>query len=113
MLLIVGQKIICGELVNMNIQRLRTLTTGILHTSISDVYDDIEYITGIRVLTYQIPNILDAIAPWLKEKVVEDSFWNGEYNPNLSGEYDIKPMSEQDKLKYIYIQVTIDYEKAQ
>lgn len=89
----------------MKVQRLRNLTTGKLHTDMSCVYEDIEYITGLRVFTHQIPDILDAIRPWLKEQVVTKSFWDGVYNPNLIGEYDIQPMTEQEKTKYLKVKL--------
>ena len=64
----------------MDIQRLRNLTTGRLHTHITDVYQDIEFFTGEKgIMTHMIPNAHRALEPYLREAVtdarLDDVFW--------------------------------------
>tara|TARA_R110002012_G_C11416004_1_gene587639 strand:+ start:361 stop:651 length:291 start_codon:yes stop_codon:yes gene_type:complete len=83
----------------MDIQRLRTLTTGRLHTKLAHVYLDLQFLTGVEsVFTHQIPVFLDAINPWLKEKIIDPKFWDGKHDRGHKGEIAIKPMNanEQD-----------------
>ena len=79
-------------------QRLRNLTTGKLHTNIRCIYEDLELITGEKgIMTHMIPRVMKAVEPWLKEKVIEDVFWNGEYDPNHVGEYTLPEPTAQEK----------------
>jgi len=76
----------------MQKQRLRNLTTKKLHTEIDHVYKDLEFITGTPgIMTHQLPNILTAVEPWLKDKVKDPEYWDGEYNPALKGELELTP----------------------
>jgi hypothetical protein len=82
----------------MDIQRLRNLTTGRLHTQIEHVYEDIVIITGEGgVMTHQLPNALRAIRPYLREKITDARFWDGEYDPTHIGDIDVPPMDEESK----------------
>lgn len=82
----------------MNNQRLRNLTTDILHTRMQDIYEDIAYITGIPgIMTHQIPNALRAILPYLKEHIKDERFWDGKFDQTHTGEFDIAPMSPADR----------------
>jgi len=86
----------------MDKQRLRNLTTKRLHTQMGDVYEDIEYITGMKgIMTHMIPNAMRSLEPWLIEKVTDKEYWDGEYSPELTGEFEIKPMDENDKNLFI------------
>jgi hypothetical protein len=85
----------------MDILRLRSLTTGKLHTDVGHVYQDLEFITGVQgFMTHQLPNVMRAVEPWLKENVLCDQFWNGEYNPELIGDFDIQPMTKIEREKF-------------
>lgn len=85
----------------MNIQRLRNLTTGKLHTIIDHVYQDIEYITGEKgIMTHNIPNALKAIKPYLKSKVEDPLFWDNKYSPNHIGEIQIEPMGKDEQEEF-------------
>ena len=82
----------------MNTQRLRNLTTGILHTKMEDIYKDIEYLTGMPgIMTHQLPNILEAMTPWLKIKVLDERFWDDKYDTEHIGEYNMLPMSKEEQ----------------
>jgi hypothetical protein len=60
----------------LSTQRLRNLTTGILHTNMEDIREDLEAITGIPALsTYELPDILDALHPFLAEHIIEPRYW--------------------------------------
>ena len=85
----------------MEIQRLRNLTTGRLHTEIAHVYLDIEFITGTTgIMTHHLPNAARALEPWLREKVTEPRFWNGEYDKSHIGEIALEPMDEEALLAF-------------
>lgn len=79
-------------------QRLRNLTTDILHTEMGHVYQDIELITGMKgLMTHMLPNVLRAIKPWLREKVTDPRYWNDEFDQDHSGEEFIHPMSDVER----------------
>ncbi|MGZ8220379.1 MAG: DUF7736 domain-containing protein [Methylobacter sp.] len=77
----------------MDIQRLRNLTTGRLHTKIEHVYEDIALITG--VMTHQLPNALEAIEAYLREQLTNVRFWDGKYDPTHIGEIEVPPMDKE------------------
>lgn len=82
----------------MNAQRLRNLTTGRLHTKMEDIYEDVEFLTGEKgVMTHQLPNAFNAMQPFLREKVTEPRFWDGEHDTTHHGEVSIEPMTEEEK----------------
>ena len=81
----------------MNIQRLRNLTTGKLHTDMQHIYEDLEMITGQPgIMTHMIPRVMKAVRPWLREQVAEESFWEDVYDPTHVGEYDLPAMTEEE-----------------
>ena len=85
----------------MNVQRLRNLTTGRLHTQIADIYQDIEYITGEPgVMTHMLPDAMKALLPYLREKAPDASLWDGAYNPLHVGEIDIPPMNIEEQAAF-------------
>lgn len=89
----------------MNIQRLRNLTTGILHTKIEHVLEDIEKISGITIDTHsQLPYLRIALEPYLREKVPDARFWNGKHDIHHTGEIDIPLMDriEQNAMRERY-----------
>jgi len=86
----------------MNIQRLRNLTTGRLPTKMSDIYEDLEYLTGMSgLMTPMLPNVLSAITPILKSKIVDEKFWDENYDTEHTGEYEITPMNEEEKKEFL------------
>lgn len=87
----------------MDIQRLRNLTTGRLHTEMSHIYEDLALITCEGgVMTHQLPTAFRAMEPYLREKVSDARFWNGEYDPTHIGEIDIPPM-DKDAQKAMWV----------
>lgn len=82
----------------MEIQRLRNLTTGRLHTEMDHIYKDMEYLTGMEgVMTHMLPNVNTAMLPWLKEKIQDGRFWDEEYDTTHVGDFAIEPMDEANK----------------
>jgi hypothetical protein len=87
-------------------KRLRTLTTGRLHTrEISYVYEDLEWIIGeTGLMTHMLPNMLEAVEPWLRQHITDPDYWDGVYNPNCTGSYTLPEPTpdERDQMKKIY-----------
>ena len=82
----------------MNIQRLRNLTTGRLHTEMSHIYQDLGAITGATgLMTHMLPRVLRAIEPWLRQHVTDPRLWDGEYDTTHTGEIDLPEPSEDDR----------------
>ena len=74
----------------MNIQRLRNLTTGRLHTEMGHIYEDLGDIMGERgMMTHMIPRAMRAVEPWLRENVTDARFWNGEFDQTHTGEVEL------------------------
>ena len=83
----------------MNIQRLRNLTTGRLHTEIGHIYEDLETITGERgLMTHMLPRVIKAVEPWLREHVADPRFWDGEYDITHIGEYALPDPTTEDRV---------------
>ena len=67
-------------------QRLRSLTTGKLHTDIGCIYEDLELITGEQgLMTHMLPRAAKAVEPWLRENVTDPRFWDSEFDPSHDG----------------------------
>jgi len=82
----------------MDIQRLRTLTTGMLHTELGYVYNDLEEITGQEgLMTHMLPRAMEAVTPWLQEHVTEPRFWDGKHDPEHTGEYILPEPTYDDR----------------
>lgn len=85
----------------MDIQRLRNLTTGRLHTQMADIYQDIEYLTGEPgVMTHMLPDATKALLPYLRTKAPDARLWDGEYDPTHDGEIDIPPMNGEEQAEF-------------
>ena len=86
----------------MKIQRLRNLTTGRLHTQIADVYEDLGIITGeTGLMTHMLPRAMRAVEPWLREKITDVRFWDGEFDQSHTGEIEL-PMPTEDERKAMF-----------
>ena len=82
----------------MAIQRLRTLTTGRLHTKMPQLYDDIESITGTPgLMTHQIPNALTALKPWLLANVTDPRFWDDRFDITHVGDIELPEMTDEER----------------
>lgn len=86
----------------MQIQRLRNLTTGKLHTEISHVYEDLEWIIGeTGLMTHMLPRVAKAVKPWLQNRIDDPRFWNEEYDPTHEGEFRLSPPTEEDRAEML------------
>ena len=82
----------------IDIQRLRNLTTGILHTEIGHVYEDIEELTGQRgIMTHMIPRAVRAMEPWLRSVVPDARFWDGKFDQSHTGSMMILSMTNEER----------------
>lgn len=82
----------------MDIQRLRNLTTGRLHTKIEHIYEDLGIITGeTGLMTHMLPRAMRACEPWLREHVKDPRFWDGEYDTTHTGDFALPESSEDDR----------------
>jgi len=82
----------------VDIQRLRNLTTGRLHTEMGHIYEDLGAITGEDgLMTHMLPRAMDAIKPWLLEHVKDARFWNGEFDKTHVGEFELPESTSDDR----------------
>ena len=82
----------------MNIQRLRNLTTGRLHTDMGHIYEDLSIITGeTGLMTHMLPRAMHAVEPWLREKITDARFWNGEFDQKHIGDIELPTPTEDDR----------------
>lgn len=86
----------------MDIQRLRNLTTALLHTSMEHISEDLELITGMGVLsTHMLPRAWRAVEPWLQENVKDARFWDGEYDVTHVGEYELPTPTKEERTEML------------
>ena len=82
----------------MDIQRLRNLTTRVLHTEMGHVYQDLETIVGEKgLMTHMIPNMLRAVEPWLREKISDERFWNGKFDTEHTGKIELPNATQSER----------------
>ena len=85
----------------MNIQRIRNLTTGILHTKMSDIYEDIEFLTTEPgIMTHMLPAANAALQPFLKKQLLDPRFWDDKYDTTHTGDISLNPMNEEEKVAF-------------
>ena len=82
----------------MQIQRLRNLTTGLLHTKIQHIYEDLETITGKSgLVAYLLPNLIVAVAPWLREHIKDQRVWDRKHDLTHTGEIELPEPTAEDR----------------
>ncbi|EZP51429.1 DUF7736 domain-containing protein [Delftia sp. RIT313] len=85
----------------MDIQRLRNLTTGRLHTEMTHIYQDIEFFTGEGgFMTHMLSNAMKALKPHLQEVFKEERLWDGAYEPSHQGQVKALPMTPDQIQKF-------------
>jgi hypothetical protein len=85
----------------MDIQRLRNLTTGKLHTRMGDIYQDIEFIVGEKgIMTHHLPVALKAMMPWLEQNLPNRRLWDGKFDTSHTGDIDINPMTNEERNEF-------------
>ena len=81
----------------MDIQRLRNLTTGRLHTKMQHIYEDLKMITGESgLMTHMLPRVMQSVEPWLRQHVTDARFWDGKHDPSHVGEYPLPQSTAED-----------------
>uniref|UniRef100_A0A6M3KXY8 DUF7736 domain-containing protein n=1 Tax=viral metagenome TaxID=1070528 RepID=A0A6M3KXY8_9ZZZZ len=82
----------------MDIQRLRNLTTGRLHTKMEHIYQDLGVITGEDgLMTHMLPRVIKAVKPWLREKVTDLKFWDGKFDTTHIGEFNLPETTSEER----------------
>lgn len=82
----------------MNIQRLRTLTTGKLHTDITFVYEDLGYFMGESgLMTHMLPRAMNSVKPWLQQYVTDERFWDNSYDPEHIGDIELPEPTDAER----------------
>ena len=82
----------------MDIQRLRNLTTGRVHTDMGCIYEDLEMLIGQEgLMTHMLPRAMGAVEPWLREHIKDPKFWDGEYDPTHTGNFDLPTPTKEDQ----------------
>lgn len=82
----------------MEIQRLRNLTTGRLHTDMGHIYEDLGMITGEEgLMTHMLPRATRAVEPWLREHITDSRFWDGEHDTEHTGEVELPTPTAKDR----------------
>ncbi len=86
----------------MDIQRLRNLTTGRLHTEIGHVYQDIEFFTGEKgVMTHMLPRAFRSLDPYLREVFADNQrLFDGAYDVTHEGEIDVQSMGDEARAAF-------------
>jgi len=82
----------------MDIQRLRNLTTGRLHTEMQHIYEDLEMITGESgLMTHMLARAMRSVEPWLRQHVTDAKFWDDKYDPSHIGEHPLPQPTAEDR----------------
>lgn len=77
---------------------LRNITTGILHTSIGDIYTFIEEYTGEEgIMTHQLPRAGRALIPILKTKLPDEWFTEEWIKEGLEEPVEVEDMTDEEK----------------
>ena len=82
----------------MDIQRLRNLTTGRLHTKMEHIYEDLGMIIGEKgLMTHMLPRVMKAVEPWLRDNISDLRFWDGKFDITHTGEFDLPETTDEDR----------------
>lgn len=85
----------------MDIQRLRNLTTGRLHTDIGFIYEDLGIITGeTGLMTHMLPRAMKAVTPWLRKNVTDPRFWDATHDPEHTGDFDLPTPTGDERREF-------------
>lgn len=87
-----------GDEMMMDNQRLRSLTTGVLHTEIGHVYEDLGEIMGEPgLMTHMLPRAMRSVEPWLRERLTDGRFWDGQWDQSHVGFTAFNDPTEADR----------------
>ena len=96
----------------MDYLRVRNLTTGVVHTSIEDIYKDIQMIFGHQALFNGIlcqalgehkiyAGVYYAIKPWLFKVVTDQRFWDDSFDVMHTGNYELPDPTTEDRIEML------------
>ena len=81
--------------------KLRSITTGILHTEIGDVYKFFEEYTGQKgIMTHHLPSAFKAIKPVLQSKLPPEWFAEVWQKEGLNVDVDVPDMTEDENKEF-------------
>ena len=93
-------------MLQIDYQRLRNLTSRILHTSsFYHVYCDLESITNKKGLansmltTHMLPKIEKVVIPWLRKHVTDQRFWDGKFDTTHIGVYELPQPTDEEHVE--------------
>ena len=82
----------------MDIQRLRNLTTGKLHTEMGHIYKDLGILIGEKgLMTHMLPRAMKAVEPWLRKNVSDQRFWDGKFDTTHTGEVELPETTKEEQ----------------
>jgi hypothetical protein len=85
----------------MDIQRLRNLTTGRLHTKMEDIHEDVDMLSGeAGVMDHMLPNACRALEPFLREVAPDARLWDGTYDVNHTGQIAVPQMNVEQRAEF-------------
>ena len=80
-----------------DIQKLRNLTTGKLHTKMEDIYTVLEKISGEKGLTTTaLGPVNKALKPYLQKVIKDKRFWDDKFDTSHTGSIDVPTLSGND-----------------
>lgn len=78
----------------IDIQRVRNLTTGRLHTDMTHIYDDLMFLLSLDdIRTEQLPQANHLVEPSLKRQFPDARFWDGKFDTSHTGMVEIEPLT--------------------
>jgi len=86
----------------MTNQRLRNLTTGLIHTNIADIKEDVAYFVGAEYTSSAIlPKANKALYPFLEARLSDKHFFDKMYDVKHLGNTEVLPLDEVEMKLFI------------
>ena len=81
----------------VSLQYMKNITTGILHTNMVEIKEAMSFFTGIEdIFCASMIAIQNGIVPVLKQKYPNPILWDDTYTPELQGEMQIEPFTDEE-----------------
>lgn len=86
---------------NIDVQRLRNLTTGRLHTGMAHIYQDIEWFVGAEgVMTHMLPRARRSLLPFLRKRLPDARYWNDTHDTGHTGEVEVTSLDATERATF-------------
>ena len=86
----------------MKYQRIRNLTTGLMHTNIRDIKEDIAYLVGAKYTSSAtISKSNKALYPFLEARLSDRRFFNKTHDEEHTGDIEILPLDEVEMKLFV------------